>query len=208
MSALALSLLSVSVSAQESAASKNDSESSARKSGKMHKDKKAELNLTDEQKKAMQENREQFRTKMQAIENDQSLSAADKAEKLAALKADQKASTGDLLTDDQKATIARKKAANEGERKMRSEKRLANIKTELNLTDEQMTQWSAIDVSTHAKIKALRNDASLDDNARKAQIESIRKSAEERRDSILTPEQLKKKNQMKATKKHKRPKHV
>ena len=174
----------------------------------MHKDKTAELNLTDEQKKAMQENREQFRTKMQAIENDQSLSAADKAEKIAALKADQKASTGELLTDDQKAKIAQKKATNEGERKMKSEKRLANIKTELNLTDEQMTQWSAIDVSTHAKIKALRNDASLDDNSRMAQIETIRKSAEERRDSILTPEQLKKKNQMKAKKKHKRAKHV
>lgn len=107
-----------------------------------------------------------------------------------------------VLTPEQKTKIAENKKEAKKDSKERSEKRMAELKTELSLTDEQVLQLTALDVANHAKMKTIREDDSLDEAAKKQKMAELRNSTDERHQTILTPEQMKKMNEMKASKKH------
>ena len=62
----------------------------------------------------------------------------------------------------------------------------------LNLTQDQKDQIKQIRTSQHAKIMALRNDDSLSQIDRRAQIREVRKETRAQVAAILTPEQLEK----------------
>ena len=85
--------------------------------------------------------------------------------------------------------------------KEHAEKRMTEMKTALALSDEQVQQLTALDVSNHAKGKAIREDASLDEAAKKQKMAELGDLADERRQAILTPEQMKKMKEMKGAKK-------
>lgn len=154
----------------------------------------ADMDLTEAQKSELQANRQEMKAKMEAIEKDASLTQAQKSEQKQALKKDIKSQNKQILTPEQQAKMqAAKKARHE---QKRDRKRLADMKDELSLSDEQVTQLKALDISQHAKMKAIRNNSKMDQAEKTKQMEALRKSTHERQRSILSREQVKKLEEM------------
>lgn len=201
LSAFTVIAISLSVAAQDTASAKrqdNKSLKSAYKAGRQDKrDKIKALNLSKDQRKEMKENREEYKTKIAVVENDQSLTEAQRNEKKDALKKEQKSNTQALLTPDQKARMSAARKTDRQEKNENSEKRTEELKTKLSLTNEQVMQMKALNVRNHKKMKDIRNDNSLDEAAKNKKMEEIKVSSEERRRAILTADQLKKMDDMK-----------
>jgi Spy/CpxP family protein refolding chaperone len=63
------------------------------------------------------------------------------------------------------------------------------VKAELKLTADQVTKYDALSKEYGDKMDALKSDASLDDNARKARKMELKKEKEGKLAEFLTPEQ-------------------
>jgi Spy/CpxP family protein refolding chaperone len=63
------------------------------------------------------------------------------------------------------------------------------IKDELQLTDEQVAKWDAISKQCKDKIDAVKMDASLDDETKKARKTELKKEKETMFVELLSPEQ-------------------
>ena len=97
-----------------------------------------------------------------------------------------------LLTTDQKAQKEKMKQDRMAKSKERGEHGLQNMKTQLNLTDEQVSKLQASRESFHAKAKDIRSNTSLTEDQKKSQIKDLAKQQREDTKSILTKEQLQK----------------
>lgn len=67
-----------------------------------------------------------------------------------------------------------------------------NPMADLNLSKDQENQMKTLNEDTRSKADAIKNDASLSDEQRKAKMMELRKAQNEKRMAILTPEQKKK----------------
>lgn len=204
VSVFALTAISLSVAAQDTTKTKKQDireMKAAYKDGKQHhKEKMAELNLTEDQKKEMMANRDEFRTKASAIKNDKNLSEAERNRKMEALHKEQKEKRQALLTPEQKEKVAQQKQQHKEEAKDKAEKRMGELKTQLSLSDDQVTKWKELEKSNHAKMKAIDSDPSLDAKAKEQKREELRTHTTAQRKTILTPEQDKKFEEMKKDK--------
>jgi hypothetical protein len=70
------------------------------------------------------------------------------------------------------------------------------VKTELKLTDEQVTKYDAISKEYGDKIDALKKDASMTKDAMKAKKMELKKEKQARLFEFFTPEQQTKYNQL------------
>ena len=70
------------------------------------------------------------------------------------------------------------------------------LKTELKLTDEQLTKIAIVNKDFTDKKEAILKDATLTDDARKEKKEALKKEKETKFFEILTPEQQMKYKQM------------
>lgn len=92
------------------------------------------------------------------------------------------------------ATFAQTEAPAKPEKKERTERKgeRPNPMADLNLTEEQGQKMKALNEEGRAKMEAVRNNASLNDDQKKAKMMELRKAQNEKRMAILTPEQKKK----------------
>ena len=128
----------------------------------------AQLNLTDAQKSQLKAIREEYHQKVQSV-----------------------------LTDEQKASMQKMKAAHKGGKKhhrFNAEK----MKQELGLTDDQVASLKKNRTEAMEKMKAIRADKSKTEEQRKVELKEFRKQQHESLRSILTEEQLKKLEQKKS----------
>ena len=154
------------------------------------------LNLTDAQKAQMKANHEEFQKQMDLLKQNQTMSVKDYNDRKEALLKDQKAKMEALLTPEQKQTLEKQKEKAEADRKEHQEKQLDNMKTKLALSDAQVKQLKDLREDMERKVKAIREDASLNQESRKQKIMELKKTAEDGRNKIFTPEQLKKMEEM------------
>ncbi len=101
-----------------------------------------------------------------------------------------------LLTAEQKTKMAEMKAAKKLKNEERSAQRLAKMKTNLDLTDAQVSQLKAQRSAMQAKSEKIRNNESLSMEQKKAQMMALKAEAKEQHNKIFTPDQLKKKEEM------------
>jgi len=92
------------------------------------------------------------------------------------------------------ATFAQTEPAAPGnkEKAERRGDRQRNPMADLNLSEEQNQKMKILNEDGRTKTEAIRNDASLNDEQKKAKIGELRKVQQEKRLAILTPEQKKK----------------
>ena len=74
---------------------------------------------------------------------------------------------------------------------------MEKMKTDLGLTDEQSAKLKSDRTAMQEKMKAIREDKSLNDEAKKEQVKELMKKQKEDMRSILTEEQLKKLDEQK-----------
>jgi hypothetical protein len=71
------------------------------------------------------------------------------------------------------------------------------MKSNLSLTDEQVAKLKNQRAATMAKAEKIKNNESLSREQKKEQMMALKTEAKDQHNKILTPEQLKKKEEMK-----------
>lgn len=203
---IAVAVLGFSASAQEQRDSKVKQEHaqgmhhSKHGKGKMMKD----LNLTDAQKTEMKKMREENKAKMEALKA-QNLSPEEMQKQKAAMKAQNKAKMESILTAEQKTKLEQKRAeSKEDKMEMKADRKahFEKMKQELNLTNEQAEKLKTHNQAVHAKIQAVRSNNALTEEQKKAEIKAIKEASKAERKNILTDEQIKRMDELKAEGKH------
>lgn len=147
----------------------------------------AQLHLTEAQKTQAKEIRDSYRKQDQELRSNTQLSKAELDKQLKALHQDQKEKMQGILTADQKAQMAKT-----GRQKGEGKHQPANIdqmKTRLNLTDDQTTKIKENRADFQTKMKAIRADQNLTADQKKEQLQALSKEQHTKMQSILTPEQ-------------------
>lgn len=194
---LAFAIFGFSVSAQQNRQMKSHKKGDARHQGQQ-KEMIKDLNLSDNQKAALKANREANKAKMEALKQQDNLTVKEMRERKAALMQEQKSQMENLLTAEQKATVASRKTSMDGKRKQMDGQRGEAMKEKLGLSNNQGARLKALNEATHAKIKAVQANVSLTQEQKKTQTKAIKEAAKTERQNILTAEQFQK---MKAAKK-------
>lgn len=154
-----------------------------------------DLNLTDAQKAELKKSNEALKAKMQALRS-QDITPEERQKQMEAIKSERQANLDKILTPEQKATLEKKKAEKKEEKMEERREKAEKMKSELDLTDEQSAKMKANAAANKEKIQAIRNNSTLTEDQKKAQIKEILKSTKQENKEILTPEQQKKMKEM------------
>jgi len=209
---LAFSALVFSAQAQEQRQIKKDKNKTERHEGRKgeRKDMMKDLNLTETQKMQLKASREEMKAKMDQLKSE-SLTEAQRSERRKALMTEQKAKLESILTAEQKAKLAANrnqgghKGSFEGKKKMHGDKK-GMLKEKLSLSDDQAAKLKAQHEIVKQKKMAIKNDASLSAEAKKARMQALKTEANDRRKSVLTESQNQKMEEFKKEHKNKNPK--
>ena len=193
---LAFAIVGFSVSAQQNRQMKSHKKGTEMQQGQQ-KEMIKDLNLSDAQKAQFKANREANKAKMEALNQQDNLSVKEMRERKAALMQEQKAQMENLLTAEQKATVAARKTSMDGKRRNMDGQRGEAMKEKLGLSNEQGTKLKALNATTHAKVKAIQANESLSMEQKKAQMKAVRDAAKVERQNILNAEQLREMDEMK-----------
>lgn len=153
-----------------------------------------DLNLTEQQKESLKKNREDFRSRLEALKKEDNITVKEYRGRMENLKKEQKELFQSVLTSDQKVILEKKKIEAKEQFKGRADKRGEEMKTRLGLTEDQATQMKKNREDLQAKLKSIRDDKSLTADKKKEAIHNEMKSLKQKNSSILTEDQ---KNKMK-----------
>ncbi len=156
-----------------------------------------QLNFTDAQKAQAKTINEDSRKKMQELNRNESITVKEQRDRKAAILKERKTKMDGLLTADQKAKQTQLRAEHKAKKEAGFAKRLDKMKTNLNLTDEQVTKLKAQQAANRSKAEQIKNNESLSREQKREQMMALKTQAKEQHNKILTPEQLKKKEEMK-----------
>ena len=148
----------------------------------------AGIAFSDEQKAQAKTINEDFKKKAADIKA-KNLDTAEQKKQMAALHQERHQKMQQVLTAEQKATIETNKKQAAGNAKMAKGKRLDAMKTSLNLNDEQVAKIKEEKAKTREQIKAIRENQSLSEADKKAQVKAVMQKQKASWDNILTPEQ-------------------
>ncbi len=192
VSLMVASFAAIAVHAQEIPDRKREESRRVEKERMFHKKELANLNLTEEQKTKMKSMNEHFRKQSEELRKQDNITVKESREKMEALRKDHHAKFQSILTAEQKAQIQKDKEARKIKAKEYGKKRQEKMKEELNLTEEQSAKMAESRKASMEKIKAIRENGSLNDEQKKEQVKELMKKQKESMKSILTEEQLQK----------------
>lgn len=156
-----------------------------------------ELNLTDAQKSQAKTINADYRKQMQDLNKHENITVKEMRNRKAAIQKEKKTKMDGLLTAEQKTKAKQLKADHKAKREEGYAKRMDKIKTNLNLSDEQVTKLKAQRSATQAKAEKIKNNESLSREQKKEQMMALKADAKEQHNKIFTAEQLKKMDEMK-----------
>ncbi|MBA2249054.1 MAG: hypothetical protein H0W12_02545 [Chitinophagaceae bacterium] len=183
-----------------------------------------DLNLTDAQKQQASAINADFKSKMDDLNKHDNMSVKDFRTQKENLENNKKARFEAILSPDQKSKFAEIKnnrggrdgmMANRGDDKdgMRDRNGMGNhgdrgnrmgngniekMQSDLGLNNDQVSRMKADGESFKMKADAIKSNTSLSDDQKKSQFMQLRKEREQSFKSYLTPDQIKKMDEMKA----------
>jgi Spy/CpxP family protein refolding chaperone len=161
------------------------------------------LNLSEDQKAQFKALNEENRKQMAELKKNDNITVKEWNSKKEALRKDHREKMQTLLTTEQKAQLEKSKMDRKEKMGERSTARMDKMKTSLGLSDDQSAKLKSNRTAMQEKMKSIRENKSLDDQAKKEQVKELMKKQKEDMRSILTEEQLKKLDEQK----QKRPSH-
>ncbi len=156
----------------------------------------ANLNLTDAQKQQAKTINEDYHNKVEALEKDDNITLKDYRTQKASLEKERKDKFEALLTPDQKNKIEQDKKKMHERMKMMADRRMQKMKTDLNLSDDQVVKIKEQREGMMQQAMAIKNDSTLSQEQKREQFMTLRKTFKENMNSILTPEQIKKREEL------------
>jgi hypothetical protein len=163
------------------------------------------LNLSEDQKTKMKSIREEQATKMQALEKEQNITVKQYNDRKTALQNEMKSKREAVLTAEQKSKLAERKAKQAAQKNEQFANRMNKMSSSLGLSDEQKKKMESLRESNQAKVKSIKEDASLNNQQKKIKLMELKKEAQTNRKKILTPDQLQKMEEIKKKKQAKNP---
>ncbi len=151
-----------------------------------------QLNLTEEQKAKFKSQNESFRRQMEDLKKNENITVKEWKAKSENIRKEHKASLGNILTSDQKAQLKKMKIEGKVKHEEMGKKRSEGMKTRLGLSDEQSAKMESNRKQMGEQFKALRENKSLNEEQKRAQMKELMKKQKESLKSILTEEQIKK----------------
>ena len=206
LSLIAITTIIFSASAQENSAGKTEKSVEQKKEygnkhGRFgHKEMAGKLNFTDEQKQQLKSINEDFKNKMQALNNDKNITAEELKEKRHALGKEKMEKMQALMTPEQKEQMQQFRKEGKEKGKMGGAKGMEKFKSTLNLSDEQVAKMKAQKEVFKSKEEAIKNNESLTADQKNEQLKLLRDERKDSFKSFLTPEQIKKLEEMKHNK--------
>jgi Spy/CpxP family protein refolding chaperone len=203
LSLIAITTITLSASAQENNSGKSENRTEqksgyGKKHGRFDRQEMAQkLNFTDEQKQQLKSINENFKSQVQELNNDKSISAEELKEKKQTLGKERMEKVQALLTPDQKAQMEQFRKEGKQNGKMGDAKRMEKMKSTLNLSDEQVTKMKAQREEFKSKAEAIKNNESLSADQKNEQLKSLRDERKNSFKGILTPDQVKKLEEIK-----------
>ena len=155
------------------------------------------LNLSEDQKAQFKALNEENRKQMADLKKNDNITVKEWNSKKEALRKDYREKVQGLLTQEQKAQLEKSKLERKVKMEERSKGRIDKMKADLGLTDEQSAKLKSERTAMQEKMKAIREDKSLNDEAKKEQAKELMKKQRENMRSILTEEQKKKLDEQK-----------
>ena len=166
---------------------------------KMH-DTKA-LNLSDDQKSQMKAHREETKKQLQELEKNDGITVKEYRSRKQAIHQQQKEKWNSILTDEQKSQVAAARAEKKSGHRMNRGERMEQMKSRLNLTDEQVASLKASRETNRAQLKSIRENEKLSDTEKKARFKEIKEQYNAEFKKTLTPDQLQQMETFKKSKK-------
>lgn len=145
-----------------------------------------QLDLSPEQSQQISAIREVFREQRRELRHNAVLDKAKRRSRLKRLRKDKRAKINAVLSHEQKA---KRSVLREAHREKRRSKRLEKMSRRLSLSEKQRGQLDAILRRAAPQGKEIRQDESLDREARKAKLKAHRKQVQSELLALLTPEQ-------------------
>ncbi|MEP7374834.1 MAG: Spy/CpxP family protein refolding chaperone [Chitinophagaceae bacterium] len=155
------------------------------------------LNLTEDQKAQFKALNEENRKQMAELKKNDNITVKELNSKKDALRKDYREKMQSLLTPEQKTQLEKSKLERKTKMEERSKARMEKMKTSLGLSDDQSAKLQTNHAAMQEKMKAIREDKSLNDEAKKEQVKELLKKQKEDMRSTLTEEQLKKLDEQK-----------
>ena len=156
-----------------------------------------QLNLSPAQKAQFKTDHQAFKQKMQELNKNESITVREFRDRKFALRKEQKASMDALLTAEQKTKLAQLKTERQSKMEGHFTQHLDKMKTQLGLTEDQVTKLKAQMIAMHSRMKAIKGNESLTRVQMMDQVKALKNEAKEQHKMILTEEQLKKMEEMK-----------
>jgi Spy/CpxP family protein refolding chaperone len=151
-----------------------------------------QLNLTEDQKKQLKDIRADAKKQMADLKKNDNITVKEFNSRKDAIGKQQHEKMLALLTPDQKAQMEKMKQDRIAKGKERSQRGIEKMKTQLNLTDDQVGKLKASHEAFAAKAKDIRNNSTLTQDQKKEQFKDLAKQQREETKSILTKEQIQK----------------
>lgn len=155
---------------------------------------KKELNLSDEQAEDIRKMKESHMITVKKIKADQSITEEVKKAQLKQLKENHRTKVRGVLTPEQVVQLdaleAQKKEARKKTPGERAEAKTERMRTDLNLTEDQVERVRILNLKVENKIQAIRDDASMSKEKKREFIKGNKEDHKRVMESILTPEQL------------------
>ena len=162
-----------------------------------------QLDFTDAQKNQAKIINEDSRKKKQDLNKNESITVKEMRDRKTAILKEKKNKMDGLLTADQKTKMAGIKAQQKVKKEEHFAKHIDKMKTSLNLSDDQVTKLKSQRSANHAKAEKIKNNESLSREQKKEQMMALKTEAKEQNKKIFTPEQIKKREEMKKSHKDK-----
>lgn len=157
------------------------------------------LNLTSDQQVQLKKIREDFKSQMADLKKSEAtITAKDYKEKRMALAKQHHEQMQNVLTKEQKDKLVTMRSERGKKFNGGPGRGMDRMKTELGLSDDQSAKIKSLQADTRTKIKGIRDNQSLSDDQKKQQVMAAMKEQRENMNKVLTPDQLKKMEDMKA----------
>ena len=163
-----------------------------------------ELNLSSAQKEQMKANQESYKKQLQELNKKEDITVKEARDRKEALHKEQKEKMMNLLTADQRNKLVQIKKDKEARHETEAAKRLDKIKTNLNLSDEQVNKINGARQATHTQFKTIKENDQLSRTQKKEQLMVLKEQNKNSLKNILTPQQFSKLEEIKKNKMDKR----
>ena len=163
----------------------------------------SQLNLTADQQQQMKSINEATRSKMSDLRKQEStITVKEYKEQMKAIGKEKHEKIQAVLTPAQKQQLAKMRTDRKKKFEGTAKNRMEKMKKDLQLTDDQSAKMQALGTATRSKIKSIRDDQSLSADQKKEQVKAAFKKQHDDMNSLLTPEQIKKMEAMRAKHTH------